>query len=191
MKTLQIFAKTSSKQLTDNDLVQAFIATQQDAFYAELYDRYVGKIYRRCYFILKNEAEAADATQDIFTKIFINLSQFKDNQKFSSWVMSISRNYCIDLIRKNKKSIQAADYQLENLAETVVDDANHYTDFNVFELLKKALGSVSATDRSILEMKYLQELSIRDISQVLNKSESAIKMRLKRAKARAATACAN
>ncbi|MCP4438844.1 MAG: RNA polymerase sigma factor [Aureispira sp.] len=189
MNTLSIFTKTPSKKLTDNDLVQAFIATQQDAFYAELYDRYADKVYRKCYFILKNEAEAADATQDIFTKVFINISQFREGQKFSSWIMSISKNYCIDLIRKNKRSYQAAEYQLEGLTE-MVEEPNYYTDISVLQVLQKALGGISSTDRNILEMKYLQEMSIRDISKMLNKSESAIKMRLKRAKSRAATACA-
>lgn len=190
MKSLQFFTKTPSKQLTDNDLVKAFLATQQDAFYAELYDRHADKIYRRCYFILKNEAEAADATQDIFTKIFMNISQFKNDQKFSAWIMSIARNYCIDIIRKNKRSLQADDYQIENLTEVIADDSDNYNNFNVLDILKKALESISSMDRSILEMKYLQEMSIRDIAQMLNKSESAIKMRLKRAKSRAAMACA-
>ena len=57
----------------------------------------------KCISILKNEAAALDATQEIFMKLLLNLSKFTAKSKFSTWVYSISYNYCIDVIRKAKK----------------------------------------------------------------------------------------
>ena len=55
--------------------------------------------------MLADHGMARDATQDVFIKILLNLSKFTEQSSFSTWVYSITYNYCIDLIRKKKKNI--------------------------------------------------------------------------------------
>lgn len=132
--------------------------------------------------MLKNEALAQDATQDIFLKIFLNLSKFGGKSKFSTWIYSITYNYCIDLIRKGKKEKNIFSEDIEkapDLAEEVPDSA--LLEIEV-KKLKIILDKIPVGDKAVLLMKYQDDMSIKEISDSLDKSESAIKMKIKRAK---------
>jgi len=144
--------------------------------------KYSGKVFSKCISLLKNEALAQDATQDIFLKIFLNLAKFGGKSKFSTWIYSITYNYCIDLIRKGKKERNIFSEDIEkapDLAEEVPDSA-------ILEIevkkLKIILDKIPVGDKAVLLMKYQDDMSIKEISDTLDKSESAIKMKIKRAK---------
>jgi len=144
--------------------------------------KYSGKVFSKCISLLKNEALAQDATQDIFLKIFLNLAKFGGKSKFSTWIYSITYNYCIDLIRKGKKERNIFSEDIEkapDLAEEVPDSA-------ILEIevkkLKIILDKIPVGDKAVLLMKYQDDMSIKEISETLDKSESAIKMKIKRAK---------
>jgi RNA polymerase sigma-70 factor (ECF subfamily) len=171
-----------SNNVTDEEVVKLYLETQNVAYFNILYDRYSGKIFAKCLSLLKNEGEAQDATQDVLMKILLNLSKFGGKSRFSTWIYSITYNFCIDFIRRKKKdpSIYVDDL-LENLdVEEEVDDS-FLTEINV-KRLKVILSIIPTRDKSILLMKYQDDMSIREISSVLDKSESAIKMQIKRAK---------
>ena len=131
---------------------------------------------------MKNEALAQDATQDIFLKIFLNLAKFGGKSKFSTWIYSITYNYCIDLIRKGKKEKKIFSEDIEkapDLAEDIPDSA--LLEMEV-KKLKVVLEKIPVGDKAVLLMKYQDDMSIKEISDTLAKSESAIKMKIKRAK---------
>lgn len=71
--------------LTDEDLVSRIAKTNNSILFGVLYDRYSNKVYNKCIGFVKNEEEAKDLTQDIFLKLFIKLSSFKGQSKFSTW----------------------------------------------------------------------------------------------------------
>jgi len=158
------------------------LESQNVAYFNILYERYSGKIFAKCLSLLKNEGEAQDATQDVLMKILLNLSKFGGKSRFSTWIYSITYNFCIDFIRRKKKdpSIYVDDL-LQNLdVEEEVEDT-FLTEVNV-QRLKIILSEIPTNDKTILLMKYQDEMSIKEISDILNKSESAIKMQIKRAK---------
>ncbi len=128
---------------------------------------------------------AKDATQDIFMKIFLNLGQFGAQSKFSTWVYSITYNYCIDLIRKKKKMANIFTDEIEkvpDLEEEVHDEALLTMEVN---RLREVLNEIPVGDKAILLMKYQDGMQIKDIAVILDKTESAIKMKIKRAKHKA------
>ena len=135
--------------------------------------------------MLKNEAQAQDATQEIFTKIFLNLSKFSERSKFSTWVYSITYNFCIDYIRKKKKEKKLFSDELDDPPDIIEE----VSDESILEMEVKKLGVVLNTiptgDRAVLLMKYQDDLSIKEIAGILDKTESAIKMKIKRAKHKA------
>jgi len=135
--------------------------------------------------MLKNEAQAQDATQEIFTKIFLNLSKFSERSKFSTWVYSITYNFCIDYLRKKKKEKKLFSDEIEDPPDIIEE----VTDESLLEMEVKKLDVVLKTiptgDRAVLLMKYQDELSIKEIAEILDKTESAIKMKIKRAKHKA------
>lgn len=135
--------------------------------------------------MLKNEAQAQDATQEIFTKIFLNLSKFSERSKFSTWVYSITYNFCIDYLRKRKKEKKLFSDEIEDPPDIIEE----VSDESLLEMEVKKLDVVLKTiptgDRAVLLMKYQDELSIKEIAEILDKTESAIKMKIKRAKHKA------
>ncbi len=172
----------SRKKIPDDELIDLYLETQSQEHFSMLYDRYSDKVYSKCLSLLKNDASAQDAAQDIFLKIFLNLAKFNKKSRFSTWVYSITYNYCIDTIRRKKKekTILTDD---ENEKETPSEEVEDKEMLEMeIERLSYVLDKIPEADKVVLLMKYREGLSIKDISKAFNKSESAIKMKLKRAK---------
>ncbi len=167
--------------MTDLELIRLYLDTQETTYFSALYNKFYGRVFAKCLAILGDYAVAQDAVQEIFTKIFLNLARFNEKAQFSTWIYSITYNYCIDLIRKEKKN-QMFSNDIEK-AGAVVDDVE---DVFLLEMkldrLKALLERIPRGDKAILMMKYQDDLSIREIGEICNKSESAIKMQLKRSK---------
>ncbi|HMO38785.1 MAG TPA: RNA polymerase sigma factor [Saprospiraceae bacterium] len=173
--------------MKDLEVINSYLETQASMCFSVLYSRYASKIYGKCLTILKDEAMAEDATQEIFMKIFLNLSRFEEKARFSTWIYSITYNYCIDYLRrKQKQSNVFSDDEIEKAADVAEDDVS---DAALMELevrqLRNILDEMPPGDRTILLMKYQDDMSIREIAGILNKSESAVKMKIKRAKEKA------
>jgi len=135
--------------------------------------------------MLKSDALAKDATQEIFTKIFLNLSKFSERSKFSTWVYSITYNFCIDMIRKKKKEKNLFSDEIENAPDIIEEVSDEAIMEMEVKRLKRVLTEIPSGDRAVLLMKYQDELSIKEIAEILDKTESAIKMKIKRAKHKA------
>ena len=173
------------KKLSDFEIIKRFNETNEDKYYQILYDRYSEKIYRRCISLLKEKDDALDASQDIFVKLFTNISKFQEKSQFSTWVYSITYNYCIDMIRKRKKHSNVFSPE-KDIPDNVIEEIDDKALLSIkVDRLKVILEEIPASDKAILLMKYQQDFSIRDIAEVLNKSESAVKMKIKRAKHKA------
>lgn len=177
-----MLATDLSKKVSDEELVKLYLESQNVAYFNLLYKRYSGKIFGKCLSLLKNEDEAEDAMQDIMMKILLNMSKFGGKSRFSTWIYSITYNYCIDFLRRKKKdrSVYVEDFADNLDVEEEVNDA-FLLQMKV-DRLKVILEEIPTGDKTILLMKYQDEMSIREIGGILNKSESAIKMKIKRAK---------
>ncbi len=175
-----------------------YLGTQNHAQFSLLYDRYCTRVYSKCLSLLKNESLAEDALQDIFMKIFLNLANFNFQSQFSTWVYSVTYNYCIDFLRRQRKERDIfADTEFDadatdgnptqaGLKRDITDDIDDAVmrEMNMVHLAT-VLERIAADDKMILLMKYQDELSIKEICDIIDKSESAVKMQLKRAKHRA------
>ncbi len=177
-----MLATDLSKKVSDEELVKLYLESQNVAYFNLLYKRYSGKIFGKCLSLLKNEGEAEDAMQDIMMKILLNMSKFGGKSRFSTWIYSITYNYCIDFLRRKKKdrSVYVDDFADNLDVEEEVNDA-FLLQMKV-DRLKVILEEIPTGDKTILLMKYQDDMSIREIGDILNKSESAIKMKIKRAK---------
>ena len=178
-----LLSKDIASTITDEQAVDEYLKTQSSEYFDLLYKRYSPKIFGKCVSLLKDEVKAEDATQEIFMKIILNLSKFSGKSKFSTWIYSITYNYCIDVIRRKKKDLSVLVDDIANTHDTADDDINEkfLLEMNV-KRLKVVLDKIPVTDKSILLMKYQDQMSIKEIGDVMSKSESAIKMKIKRAK---------
>jgi len=170
--------------LTDEELLRSIADSGDNRFISELYKRYSSKIYRRSISLVKEQSTAEDLTHDIFMKVLHSLSSFRGNSKVSTWIYAISYNFCIDHLRKTKKArFNQNDYESYASENGVdyIDDLEDIRHIRV-ERLKEILDVIDIEDKMILLMKYQDGFSIKHIQDILNISESATKMRIKRAK---------
>ena len=169
--------------LDDETLVNNIVKSSDTLLFEKLYDRYAQLVFNKCLGFAKNNEEAQDLTQDVFLKLFVKLGSFKGNSKFSTWLYAFTYNHCVNYeTRDNAKKIEKKSIDesyLEHISDTDLE-----TDFNNIkvEYLFEALNLIPADDKMILLLKYQDDVSIKDIATALNLGESAIKMRIKRAK---------
>ena len=175
-----------TEKQSDLLLIKRYLEKRDTTAFNELYKRYSAKVYAKCISMLKDETLASDATQEVFTKVFLKLGSFGEKSKFSTWLYSVTYNYCIDFIRKQKRDLQLFTDGAEDLPD-LVDNDDDDQELLAMEVsrLRKVLEAIPPGDKVILLMKYQDELSIKEISEALNKNESAVKMQLKRAKTKA------
>jgi len=176
---------TRHKEISDLEVIERYLNTRDSSYFGILYKRYSSKVYAKCISLLKDEARAEDAAQEIFTKIYLNLAKFTGKSKFSTWIYSITYNYCIDVIRKNKKNKNVFSDEMERAPDVIDDVEDQELLLMRVDRLKIVLDKIPEGDRAILLMKYNEDFSIIEIAETLNKSESAVKMKIMRAKQKA------
>ena len=136
--------------------------------------------------MLKDEVRAQDLTQEVFLKVFLYLPKFVAKSSFSTWLYSITHNQCIDAIRKTKKEqsmfINKAEFTKDIYKIESGEDI--YKELKL-EQLEDIINRLPIKDKTLILMKYRQEMTVRDIAEALGKTESAVKMSLKRARDRA------
>jgi len=183
---LTAFVTRKTKEYSDSDLISLYLRDQDTAYFTMLYRRYAGKVFAKCISMLADEGMARDATQDIFIKVLLNLGKFTEQSSFSTWVYSITYNFCIDIIRKKKKNILIFS---EDVGKISAETEREIPDSVILEMetrrLEKVMDLMPPGDKAILNMKYIDDLQIREIAEILSKTESAIKMQIMRAKMKA------
>lgn len=171
------------KSFSDDELIKIILNQKQTYLFEVLYDRYYQRVFDKSYSLLKDTELAKDAVQNIFTRTFENLVKFKGNSAFSSWLYSITYNYCIDFLR-HKNQLHYPEWNSQHELPEIIDETQEDLGALDYELLIKILDRIHPEEKALLMMKYNDDVSIREISSALRISESATKMRLKRARSR-------
>ncbi|GLU57080.1 RNA polymerase sigma factor [Dyadobacter frigoris] len=174
--------KSDDQNYTDEDLVKLYVQTQRNSYFEKLYERYATRVYQKCLFFVKDSAKAEDLTHDIFFKLILRLSTFREDAKFSTWLYSITYNHCMDQLRSYKRSGEISYDESVEVADDT--DLNTLFDHDDVETRKfqHAMDQLNVDEKGLLLMKYADELSIRDIAEILKVTESSVKMRLLRTK---------
>jgi len=172
--------------LSDEELVKTIIDTKNTLLFGIIHDRYANKIYTKCAGFSRSDDEAADLTQDVFLMIFVKMGSFKGNSKFSSWVYALTYNFCVNYVNRNKARKMSE--KSEKLNANDHGMSINVEDRSLFQMrsdrLKRALEQIAPEDKAILLLKYQDDVPIKELCAILDIGESAVKMRLKRAKAR-------
>ncbi|MCK0109515.1 RNA polymerase sigma factor [Flavobacteriaceae bacterium S0825] len=178
-------AEQDFNKLSDEELVKTIVSSNDTLLFEILYDRYAKMVYNKCRGFSKRDDEAEDLAQDIFLKLFVKLKTFKGNSKFSTWLYAFTYNHCVNYVNRNtakkieKQSVDAT--HIEDSGYSIEDDDNDINQLKV-EKLKEALELITPEEKMILLLKYQDYLSIKELTDILDIGESAVKMRIKRAK---------
>lgn len=171
------------QNFTDEELVSHYLETRQNDYFEQIYTRYCNKVHRKCLSFTKDTMQAEDLTQDIFVRLIAKLDGYKRQAKFSTWLYSVTHNYCADQIKLpyHRKEV-ASDGNWEGLMSPVDDSAER--EETEARSVQIAMSKLSMDEQGILRQKYQNELTIKELANYYSVSESAVKMRLKRSRDR-------
>lgn len=162
--------------------------TGDSAAFMELIRLYRDKLHRLAYRMLNNQHDSEDIVQETFMRVYLNLNQYDDKQKFSTWVYRIGKNLCIDLLRK-KKEVHSLDSgareesdltYYDKLTSGEISPENRVLSLEFQEQLMRVISKLSDKYRMIVMLYYLQELTLEEISETLGLPVTTVKTRLYR-----------
>ena len=151
--------------MSDNDLVMHYKKSGDKEVLGEFFKRYMHLVFAVCMRYLKNEEHAKDAVMEIFESLDTKLIQF-EVRNFQGWLHTISRNYCLMALRKNKKEVEIDNMkiiQYPDVENSVILHLDNEEDDNTFDL-KGFLEQLKESQRKCLEMMYFQDMSYKAIA---------------------------
>jgi len=166
----------------DGDLVTA-IADGRDAAVSVLYDRYHRQCFGFALRILGTESDAEEAVQETFVRVWRSARQYDEAKAgVGSWVLSITRNLCIDELRRRRRRVP-------EMMQSETDDAPEYTAADrteeeglrgvVGEQVRTSLRSLSGDQRSAIELVYYHGLSSTEVGRILGVPAATVRSRLR------------
>ena len=169
------------KHLSDQELMRIVQAGDYSPA-SEIYDRYSGRIYNFAFRFLKNAEGAEDAVQEVFVKMLKYANQFNGEAKLSTWLFSITANWCRDYLRKADNRSKESEEVLINLpgpAELSPDRSLQQRENE--RMVRDALKQLTPEQREAILLSRYQGLSYAEIAQISGCSEGAVKTRVFRA----------
>jgi RNA polymerase sigma-70 factor (ECF subfamily) len=156
----------------------------QNAF-AHLVDTFKTPVYNLCYRMLGTPAEAEDAAQETFVRVYTHLRSYDPQQKLSSWVLSVASHYCVDRLRRRRITWISLDEdpEWEPVAINAVHPEDVVLENESSKEIHKWLQTLPAEYRLVITLRYWQDLSYEEIARTTGTTESAVKSRLHRARA--------
>lgn len=167
--------------------IKQVLKGDQNAF-SEIVEIYKDKVFQICYRMLGNRHEAEDISQEAFMRAFANIQSFNIQMKFSTWLYRIATNLCIDRIRKKKP-----DYFLDaevagtdgltmysQIAADTVLPEEELEALELQETIQAEIVKLPEKYRSAIVLKYVEELSLKEISAILDLPIGTVKTRIHR-----------
>lgn len=169
--------------LSDEDLTKKIQKGEAELF-GILMERYQAKIFRYGKKFLASEENIEDVVQEVFIKTYQNIQSFDTSQKFSPWIYRIAHNTFINALKKHQRGpLYLFDFDTL-LSHTVVDDpiVKERENTEMKTIVDRGLKELEPKYREILVLYYLEELSYKEISEVLHIPIGTVGIRIMRAK---------
>lgn len=167
--------------------IKQVIKGDQNAF-GEIVEIYKDKVFQLCFRMVGNRHEAEDLAQEAFVRAFVNISSFNQTLKFSTWLYRIATNLCIDRLRKKKPDyyLDAEVAGTEGLtmysqipAKTVLPE-EEVVSLEIQQQIQLEISKLPEKYRSVIVLKYIEELSLNEISEILELPLGTVKTRIHR-----------
>jgi RNA polymerase sigma-70 factor, ECF subfamily len=160
--------------------------------FGKIIEAFQGPVYNLAYRMLSNSGEAEEAAQEAFIRAYTRLESYNPNHKFSTWMLSITSNYCIDLIRKRRAVLLSIDEPLPPhpslMSEKSSAPESQMMQSEQQEMVQALLTQLAPEYREAVVLRYWYELSYDEIAEMMDTTVSAIKSRLFRARKQLAEA---
>ncbi|MBE0572799.1 MAG: sigma-70 family RNA polymerase sigma factor [Ignavibacteriaceae bacterium] len=170
------------RNLSDQEIIDS-VRKGNESDYSIIINRYKNKAFSMLTRMLKNEFDAEEVLQDCFLKAYNSLSSFKGEAKFSTWFYRIVYNSALTKLSSQKRKIEAE-------MTSVEDHFNLVSEYNsvdiekkdINELVHKIINKLPEKYSAIITMFYLNEMSIEEISEVMQITASNVKVMLHRSR---------
>jgi RNA polymerase sigma factor (sigma-70 family) len=172
-----------SLEISDEEIVRRIRKGGDRELYSIIYKRYYPKVLDKCYSLVRSRELAEELSTDILSKAYEKLSSYKGNSTFSSWLYSVTYNYCIDWLREKKK-LHYPEWNSSNELPEIIDETYDEDQEISYDHLMSLLDKLHTEEKALIMMRYFDEMPLNKIAEALRVTESAAKMRLKRAKTR-------
>ncbi len=179
---LKLFSRAKPPQ--DLELIQQYRETGDVELVGQLFERYTEMVYLICLKYLKDEDESKDATMHIFEQLLTGLHKHEITN-FKSWLHVLTKNYCLMLLRSQKKrSADLIDEKTLPLVEKAAlahatDPADHEPEL---QLLTKGLDALSQEQRTCVELFYLQKKSYKEVAELTGYEIGQVKSHIQNGK---------
>ena len=169
----------------DPALVRACQRDEPGAFDALIRATYAD-VYRLCRRLLRNDADAADATQEVFVKVCRSVLGFRGDSAFGTWLHRVTVNVCISQMRQRRATVELDEHE-SSIPDVAAGPEEQAERHDLAARTSAALAQLPPDARTVVVLRDVEGLSGKEVAQLLGVTENVVKVRLHRAHAKLRT----
>ncbi len=164
-----------NSQESEVSLINRAVQGDRTAF-TELYENYIGRVYRHVYYRVSGQADAEDITQEVFIKAWKAIRKYESRGvSFMAWLSTIARNSIVDHYRSKKESISLEETEVSSQAGETSTEEMVEIGFNQ-SYIGNTISRLKGDKQKVILMHFIDGFSYKEIAQALNKSEGAVRV---------------
>ena len=162
--------------INENQLIEQLkSSTQKDQAFKTLISLYKERLYWHIRHIVKLHEDTDDVLQNTFIKIYKNIAKFNGESKLFSWMYRIATNESITHINKNAKRLRISSQEVQELAINNLKSDVYFEGDAIQLKLQKAIATLPEKQQIVFNMKYFEDIKYKDMADILETSEGALK----------------
>jgi RNA polymerase sigma-70 factor (ECF subfamily) len=162
--------------IEDAILVSNVLKGDVDSFQI-IVEKYQLNVLRFIYGMIKQKESSEDITQEVFITVYNKLDMYDNKYSFINWVLQIARNKTIDYTRKYRKVYESDIDEAYNISSSEMGPEESVEYLEVKDKVNEYIKTLDEIDKQILRLRYSQDLTFRDIGEILDITETTVKRR--------------
>lgn len=161
--------------ITDKEILDLYNTGETEEAFKHIVHHYSERLYWHIRRFVYSHDETNDLLQDVYIKIWTALPSFRGDSALYTWIYRIATNESLNYLRKQKLRATLSFDSLPSLMEKKIDEDIYFNGNEIQRELHKAIQKLPAKQKAVFNLRYFDELSYKEISQILSTSEGALK----------------
>jgi len=155
-----------------------------DAEFTALYQKYKNNIFSYVYYLAGDQTAAEEICQDVFLKVYLNITKFEGRSSFKTWIYKIAKNTYLDYVRtkKGEVGIENLEYFSKELVDKSMGPEEHTVNNERKKFIGKTLDKMGDKYRTLIILRDIQNLSYQEISEITQMELNTVKVGIYRAR---------